>query len=197
MIHSNDRSGYFGASDTKHVVASNRQTATWKRWWDVKLGKMENENYETKYTRAGNKYEHPILQSINEDMYLDGQIIHEKYKIRVNYDGFHKGTIYEVKTHKLENDFEITNAYWQQCQVEMFVYQEMNQSWFLPPFKKLYLVSYGLMPDEYDAPWDKVQVDANRVVFHPVAYDKAWIKGEYLPKVKELARALKKGKFPG
>ena len=197
MIQTLDRSGYFGASDCKYVMANNHDTASWKRWWDVKLGNMEADQFRTKEIEAGNKYEHPILLAINEDMFMDGQIIHDKYSIRVNYDGFFNGTIYEIKTHHAENEFEISTAYWQQCQVEMFVYKEKYKQWFLPPFESLYLVSYGLNPDEYDVPWDRVEVDPNRMKYHPVKFDKAWIKGEYLPKVRELARALKKGKFPG
>lgn len=197
MIKTLDRAGYFGASDVKNVMAANRSTATWKKWWEVKMGTREPDIISTKEIEAGNKYEHPILRSIHEDMRLDGQIIYDKYKIRVNYDGWHNGTIYEVKTHHAEKEFEVSNAYWQQCQVEMFVYQEMYKQWFLPPFEQLYLVSYGLNPDDYDVPWDKIEIDPNRIVYHPVKPDKAWIKGEYLPKVKELARALKKGKYPG
>jgi hypothetical protein len=39
-------------------------------------------------------------------------------------------------------------------------------------------------------------VDPERIILHPVKYDKAWIKGNYLPRLKELARALKKRKSP-
>lgn len=198
MIHNQDRSGYFGASDTKYVMAKNRTTKSWiERFWEVKLGNLPANQISTKEIEAGNKYEHPILQAINEKMFMDAQIIHEKYLLRVNYDGLLDGTIYEVKTHHDEDDFEISTAYWQQCQVEMFVYQEKHEQWFLPPFKQLYLVSYGLNRDEYDVPWGKVEIDPNRINYHTVKFDKAWIKGEYLPKVRELARALKKGKFPG
>lgn len=197
MIQNMDRSGYFGASDTKYVMSKNRNTKTWKTWWDVKLGKVEGDTFSSVYTDAGNKYEHPILRAINEDMMLDGQIIHDKYLLRVNYDGFHNGTIYEIKTHKIDKPFEITTAYWQQCQIEMFVYKEKSKEWFLPPFESLKLVSYGLHEDEYGLDWSDVEVDPDRIVYHPVAYDKAWVKGEYIPKIRELARALKKGKFPG
>ena len=186
--------GIFGASDTKYVTAKNRNTKSWKQWWSIKLGDIPADKLRTPEIDAGNKYEGPILLSINEDMILDGQIIHEKYPIRVNYDGYLNGVIYEVKTHHAEKEFEISTAYWQQCQVEMYVYKEMHTSWFLPPFEKLYLVSYGLNPDEYTS---DVNIDPNRVKYHPVEFDKGWIKGTYLPKVRELARALKKGKFPG
>lgn len=197
MIHNLDRSYYFGASDCKYVMAKNRDTASWKRWWSTKLGESEPVQLHSKEIEAGNKYEKPILLAINENMFLDGQIVMEDLRIRVNYDGWCDSVIYEIKTHHAEKEFEITNDYWMQCQLEMFVYKEKYKQWFLPPFRSLYLVSYGLNPDEYDVPWDKVEIDPNRLKYHPVKPDKAWIKGEYLPKVRELARALKKGKFPG
>ena len=197
MIKNLDRSGYFGASDTRYVMARNRDTKSWKQWWDVKLGEVEADQISSKEIEAGNKYEHPILTAINEDMILDGQIIHKKYPIRVNYDGYLDGVIYEVKTHHAEKEFEVSTAYWQQAQVEMYVYKEMYEAWFLPPFKQLYIVSYGLYKDEYDVGWNGVEVDPNRARLNLVEYDKSWVKGEYLPKIKELSRALKKGKFPG
>lgn len=197
MIHDMDRSGYFGASDTKHIMANNRNTVTWKKFWDTKLGRVNADQIHSREIEAGNKYETPILLSINENMVLDGQIIYEKCRIRVNYDGWYDGTIYEVKTHHSEKPFEISAAYWQQCQVEMFIYQKMHKEWFLPPFKELYLVSYGLNPDEYDVPAEDIRIDTNRIIYHPVKPDKGWAKGEYMPRIRELSRALKKGKFPG
>ncbi len=194
MIKSTDRSGYFGASDCKFVMAKNRNTKSWKQWWSVKLGDMEPVQLGGQFIEAGNKYEHPILESIADDMVMDGQIIYEKYLIRVNYDGYRDGIIYEIKTHSNDKEFDLNKSYWMQCQVEMFVYQTMYEKWFLPPFKQLYLVSYGLNPDEYGVNYDKVEIDANRLRYHPVEYDKSWIKTEYLPAVKELSRALKKGK---
>ena len=119
MIDNFDRSGYFGASDTSMVIADNRQTKTWRQWWLVKLGEMESTFSGSIYTEAGNKYEHRILKAISEEITLDRQIIIEKLKLRVNYDGDLDGTIYEVKTHKAEKDFEISKQYWRQAQVEM------------------------------------------------------------------------------
>lgn len=197
MIHEYDRSGWFGGSDCRYVMAKNRNTQTWKRWWDMKLGHIEGNMIDNIYTRAGNLYEHPILYSIHPDMTVDGQILMEKYRLRVNYDGWHDGVIYEVKTHKSEKPFEISTAYWQQCQVEMFVYRSMSEQWFLPPLKELYLVSYALAPDEYYVEDGEVEIDENRIIFHKVKYEKSFIKGEYLPQVRELAKAMKKGKFPG
>ena len=196
MIQDHDRSGWFGASDTKFIMADNRNTKTWKSWWSVKSGLMEPEFTGSIYTRAGNMFEHHILRAIDPDMTLDGQIIMEKYLLRVNYDGYRDGKIVEIKTHKNEKEFSMIPAYWQQCQVEMYVYQQMSKKWFLPDFEGLYLVSYALRPDEYYLDEDEIEVDPDRIILHPVEYDKAFIKGEYLPRLKELARALKKGKYP-
>lgn len=195
MIDNFDRSGYFGASDTSMVIADNRQTKTWRQWWLVKLGEMESTFSGSIYTEAGNKYEHRILKAISEEITLDRQIIIEKLKLRVNYDGDLDGTIYEVKTHKAEKDFEISKQYWRQAQVEMYAYKTMEKELELPPFKKLYIVSYPLYPDEYYTHREDISIDMKRVKFNPVKYDKQFVKGEYLPKLKECARALKKGKI--
>lgn len=195
MIDNFDRSGYFGASDTSMVIADNRQTKTWRQWWLVKLGEMESTFSGSIYTEAGNKYEHKILKAISEEITLDRQIIIEKLKLRVNYDGDLDGTIYEIKTHKAEKDFEVTKQYWRQAQVEMYAYKTMEKELELPPFKKLYIVSYPLFPDEYYINREDIQVDMKRVKFTPIKYDKQFVKGEYLPKLKECARALKKGKI--
>ena len=197
MIHDQDRSGWFGASDTKFIMSENRSTNTWKRWWSQKLGKEESNFKGNIYTEAGNKFEHPILLTINPNMRLDGQIVMDKYLLRVNFDGYINSTIYEVKTHKDSKPFELIPAYWQQAQVEAYVYQQMHEKWFLPPFKDLYVASYALRPDEYYLESDEVEVDPSRIILHQVKYDRAWIKGEYLPRLKELSRALKKKKYPG
>ena len=204
MIGDKDRSGWFGASDTKFVMAKNRRTKTWMNWWDIKVGKTESSFQGNIYTRAGDRFEHHILQAINPNMRMDGQIVMEKYLLRVNFDGYCDSIIYEVKTHKSNEEFEEPTkeskgkylAYWQQCQVEMYIYQEMHKKWFLPEFQGLYLASYALYPDEYYLNEDEVEVDPDRIILHPIVYDKVWIKGEYLPKLRELARALKRKKNP-
>ena len=188
MIHDMDRSGYFGASDTRHVITKNRDTKTWKMWWDVKCGAPSNFGG-NKYTEAGNLYEHPILRSVSEKMNLDRQLIYEKYLLRVNYDGDMDGTIYEVKTHKASKRFEVSKQYWMQAQVEMYCYKLMQKELELPEFNRLWIVSYGLHPDEYG---QRAPIDGNRIGFHPVEYDKSWIKGEYLPNLKELSRKLRR-----
>lgn len=193
MIANQDRSGWFGASDTDKVLNTNYSTKTFKLWWAVKLGEQESDFKGSMYTDAGNKYEHPILLTINEKMNLDRQIKIEKHLLRVNYDGDFNGTLYEVKTHKDLKPYEISTSHWRQTQVEMYAYKTMAEKLDLPPFKKLYIVSYALRVDEYNT--NEVEIDFNRIVWHEVKYDKHFIKEEYLPKLKEKARALKKGKF--
>lgn len=195
MIADTDRSGWFGASDTGMVLAKNRRTKSWKQWWAVKLGEQEPDFHGSIYTEAGNKYEHPLLLSINENMELDRQVKDKSLLLRVNYDGDFNGTVYEAKTHKQEKAFEVTKAYWRQAQVEMYAYQKMQEALGLPPFRRLYIVSYALFPDEYFGDGE-AEIDFPRVKFHEIKYDKHFIKDEYLPALKELARALKKGKFP-
>ena len=196
MIQNLDRKGFFGASDTRFVMADNHNTKTWKQWWQVKMGEVESQFGGNIYTRAGNMFEHDILLAVDPNMVLDGQIIHHRYLLRVNYDGWKNGMIYECKTHRADKPYTISDEHWQQVQVEMFCYQEKHKQWFLPPFEGLKIVSYALYPDEYYLEPDEIEIDENRILLHTVVYDKAWVKGEYLPRLKELARALKKGKFP-
>ena len=194
MISNNDRSGYFGASDTSMVVASSRTTKSFKQWWAVKMGDMESDFKGSWATDAGNRYEHPILDSISEKIMKDRQIIIEPLKLRVNYDGDLRGTIYEVKTYRSDKVFAVSKAYWRQAQVEMYAYKEMQEELKLPPFKKLYIVSYPLYPDEYNA--QEITIDPSRLRFEPINYDKTFIKEQFLPEIKHLARCLKKRKMP-
>lgn len=188
MIHDQDRSGYFGASDTHHVMAENRDTKTWIDWWYEKLGAKSTFSG-NKYTRAGTRYEHPILEAIDDGITMDGQLIIEDLKVRVNYDGWKDGVIYEVKTYDPKKDFRITDKYWMQVQVEMYVYKELAESWFLPPFKKLYICSYPLTEADREAAEPKV--DSGKIDYQEVAYDEKFI-SKYKRRVKRLARKLRK-----
>lgn len=201
MIHSQDRSGYFGASDTAKVLSKNRSSMTWQNWWNVKLGIEESDFKGNIFTEAGNKYEHSILTAISKEVNFDRQVILEDLKLRVNYDGDLDGTIYEIKTHRADKNFEITNAIYGQCQVQMYTWQEAVKKELLdqdgnalPELKKLYVVSYPLMPDEYSRDVENIEIELSRLKFKEVKYDKHFIKADYLPNLKELARALKKGK---
>lgn len=195
MITNLDRSGWFGASDTHRIMNPNHTTNTWINWWDVKLGKVDSDTGRNIYTITGTVYEHPIIESIDEGIICDGQILIEDLLLRVNYDGWKDGTIYEVKTHSAKKDFKVTKEYWEQCQVEMYVYQEMQEKWFLPDFKKLYIVSYALVDSDYESARAGYadEIDLSRRNMEEIRYDKDWIKGKYLPTLKPLTRSLRKG----
>lgn len=183
MITNKDRSLWFGASDARFITAKNRTSKSWQNWWDVKLGLREMELH-SREIDAGNAWEHKILKEVREDMRLDYQIVIEKYRLRVNLDGDHDGTIYEAKTHSSMKDFKVVSPYWKQAQVQMFAFKT----------KKLYIVAYGLIDSEYSN--YHTAVDPKRITFHKVEYDKQWINSVFLPNLKELCRALRKGRFP-
>lgn len=213
MIHSTDRSGYFGASDTSTMMYKNRSTKKWKNFWDEKLGGAPT-FYGNEFTRAGNLWEHSILSAIDKGINFDRQIIlnSPRMLLRVNYDGNDDHNIFEIKTHKDDKEFAVTDAYWMQVQVQMFAWNYAHEhgrtdTEFVPVEKleSLTIVSYALKPNEiYDVGWideqdafaGRLPVEESRLVYHPIKYDKSWIKGEYLPVLKELTKALRKGKYP-
>ncbi len=183
MRHNPDRSGWFGASDTNFVVTKNRDTKSFYYWWLEKLDLHKNE-FTSKAMAAGTAWEHKILDAVDPTIRKDHQIVIEKYRLRVNYDGDKNGTIYEVKTHSQDKEFKVTTRYWRQAQVEMYAMKTTN----------LYIVAYGLIPEEYDNYF--LPVDDKRIKFYRVEYDKQWIQNKYLPNLKDLCRALRKGRFP-
>lgn len=211
MIGNQSRAGYIGASDCKRVMAKNRASQSWKEWWLVKIGEMESTFYGNEFTRAGNAWEHSILTAINPGINFDRTIIldNKRMLLRVNYDGNTDNDIYEIKTHKNDHDFELTNEYWMQAQVQMFCWKyahehKLPDTDFMPVEKlnSLTVVSYALRPDEVYRDFDddecyagKLPVDQDRLEFHPVKYDKAWIKEDYLPRLKELSKYLRKGQI--
>ena len=178
MIHSKDRSGWIGASDTAMVMA-NWSTPTWQKWWATKLGVATN-NATTTAMLAGSYYEHPILDALGVEM-RDRQIKIRRLRLRVNLDGENE-IIHEVKTHGKEI-FKVTRAYWMQAQVEMFAAK-----------KQLVINAYRLTEEEYRNFF--LPIDKERLSEHPIEYDEAWIKEKYLPRLRILAKCLKKGVFP-
>lgn len=193
MITNHDRSGWFGASDSKFVMAKRRDTKSWLEWWNEKLGHSQRDVH-TEAMAAGTAWEHKILDAVNPAIRKDHQIVIEKYRLRVNYDGDLDGTIYEVKTHNFlkepsfidreTGEVNTKHPVWKQCQVEMYAMKT----------KKLYIVAYGLIAEEYKD--YSLPVDDKRIDFHRVEYDKQWTHNEYLPRLKELCRALRKGRIP-
>lgn len=181
MIQSQDRSGYIGASDTS-IVVGNWTTKTFENWWLTKLGFNQN-SFSTEATKAGNNYEHKILQSLNiPNLEMDKQIIINR--LRVNLDGNTQDCIYEVKTHNIDKEFKVSKQYWRQAQVEMYAFNTRN----------LYIVSYALVESDYKNYFNEINID--RVKFHKIDYDENFINNEYLPKLQILSRCLEKGVFP-
>lgn len=181
MIQSQDRSNYIGASDTSFVVG-NWKTKTFENWWLEKLGLNKN-ILSTEAMQAGNNYEHKILEALEIDgMQMDNQIIIDK--LRVNLDGNTDTCIYEVKTHKIDKEFKVSKQYWRQAQVEMYASNIHN----------LYIVAYGLVENDYKNYFNKI--DKNRIQMIKIDYDEDFINNEYIPRLKILTKAIKKGVFP-
>lgn len=182
MIASQDRSGYFGASDVSYIVG-NWKTATFEKWWMQKLG-INRDRFDNMYTLAGTHYEHRILESLGIPMELDKQIILEDLKLRVNLDGNDTDTIYECKTYKFDKGFKMPKKYKDQVQVQMFA----------SGLRRAKLIAYGLKEDDYDNYFNPI--DPERRNEFVIEYDERWINEVFLPKLKNLAQYLKEGRFP-
>lgn len=164
------------------MVVGNWKTKTFEKWWLEKLGLNKN-NLSTEAMKAGNNYEHKILESLKiEGLEMDKQIIIDR--LRVNLDGNTNTCIYEVKTHKQEKEFKVSKQYWRQAQVEMYASKIHN----------LYIVAYALQESDYSNYFN--EIDNSRIEKIKVDYDEQFIQEEYLPKLKILSECLEKGVFP-
>lgn len=181
MIQDNDRSGYFGASDTPYIIG-NTETKSFERWWLEKCGILRN-TFTNDAMSAGTHYEHRILEYIGVDSF-DKQIIIEDLKLRVNLDGDKGEKIYEVKTYRHSSGFKLPKKYINQVNVQMFAFK----------WKVADIVAYGL--SEYDYRNYFNPIDTERLSFHPVEYDEAWINNIYLPRLEYYAECLRKGVMP-
>ena len=181
MIQSQDRSNYIGASDTS-IVVGNWKTKTFEKWWLEKLGLNRN-GISTEAMKAGNNYEHKILESLEiENLEMDKQIIIDR--LRVNLDGNTDTCIYEVKTHNIDKEFKVSKQYWRQAQVEMYASKIHN----------LYIVAYALQESDYKNYFN--EIDKDRIQQIKVDYDEEFIENEYLPKLQILEKCLKEGVYP-
>lgn len=184
MISSQDRSYYFGCSDTSMVVG-NWTTKSFEKWWLEKLG-IYRSTYTNDVLLAGTYYEHKILDKISElkgiEIEKDKQIIHDR--LRANLDGNTEDHIYEVKTYNIQKDFKVSKQYWRQAQVEMYASDIHNLS----------IVSYALKPEDYNNYFN--EIDESRINYHDVEYDENFINQEYKPKLLFLSYCLENGKFP-
>lgn len=164
------------------MVVGNWSTKTFENWWLEKIGISKN-SFSTEATKAGNNYEHKILEALEkEDLEMDKQIIIDR--LRVNLDGNTESCIYEVKTHKLEKEFKVSKQYWRQAQVEMYASQ----------IHKLFIVAYALEEKDYNNYFNKIKQDRLKLI--PIEYDNEFIQKEYIPKLDILTKCLKEGVFP-
>ena len=183
MLKNQDRSGYWGASETSKIVG-NWNTKTFMDLYLIKLGIAEN-SFKNTYLIAGNAYERRIAQSLGLTMKFDRCIKIPKLKLRVNLDAETKDCIYEIKTHKAtEKNWQLPLGYWQQCQVQMFATGK----------HKCKLVAYPMTDENYDNFF--LDIDKEKVEIFDIEYDEKWIKNEYLPRLVYLAECLKKRKTP-
>lgn len=185
MIADQDRSGYFGASDTATIMG-NWKTKTFASWWMQKLG-LNNERYTTVAMNAGTYFEHAILDAIGAQR-KDHQILLPDLRLRVNLDGDDHGHIYEVKTHRADKVFKVSKAYWQQVQVQAFA--KLSEE-LVPP--AIEIISYGLAEEDYRNFFNDIV--PGRIRRHPVTYDPAFIQ-QYLRRLEYLAKCLEEGRWP-
>lgn len=213
MIRDYDRKYWLGCSDTRYVMAKNRSTKTWNRWWNIKIGADDSMFGGNIYTRIGTLYEHPILKAIDENMNMDRQLKVPKYNLRANLDGDLDGVIYEVKTHREDTHLDIKRGsiYYNQAQVEIFAWKEYLKDsnkycdWHtrdhIPEFKDLYIVEYPLKVDEYnkmelyESGAVPIEIDHDRIKLHRIKYDRGFI-SEYKQRAKELAKKIREGGAP-
>lgn len=179
MIHNHDRSGWFGASDT-HTIMGNWETASFMRWWMVKLG-MTERSITTPAMQAGTAYEGRILDALGIRT-RDRQIRFRALRLRVNLDGENLQTVTEIKTFR-KAPFRVSPAYWEQCQVEM-----------LATGKQCRIAAYQITEAEYENYF--LPVDPERITLYPIAFDISWVLEEYLPHLLYLAHCLRRRDTP-
>ena len=183
MISTQDRSGWFGASDTDFIVG-NWHTTSFENWWLTKIG-ISKSNFQNQYTLAGTHKEHQILNSLQIPLLeLDKQIILPDLKLRVNLDGNTSECIYECKTHSADKPFKVPMKYKRQVWVQMYAVE----------IRRAQIVAYGLTEDDYKNFF--LPIDNDRLALIDIPYNEKFINEEYLPKIKYLARCLEQGIFP-
>lgn len=182
MIADQNREGWIGASDTSFVVG-NWNTKTWGNWWMQKLG-INTDRFDNRYTLAGTHWEHRILDSLGVPMEQDRQILLPDLCLRVNLDGNTDTMIYECKTYQWAKGFRCPKKYKEQVQVQMYATGIYSAE----------IVAYGLTEADYDNYFRDIEAERRQEI--PIPYDKEWIEQTYLPKLKILAEALRKGAMP-
>ena len=185
MISDQDRSGFFGASDTATIMG-NWKTKNFSNWWSQKLG-INTSHFTNVAMNAGTYFEGSVLDYIGAPR-RDHQIIIPELLLRVNLDGDGPRQIYEVKTHSAAKEFKVTKAYWQQVQSQMYV-KSVEEG--CTPLAQI--VSYGLLDEDYKNFFRKI--DPERVKRHYIEYDGVFI-AEYLKRLEYLSGCLREGRWP-
>lgn len=180
MIRDHDRSGWFGASDVRHIIGPWR-SKSFDRWWAVKLGLIRDE-FHTDAMCAGTAYEHPILEAVGAEE-MDKQILLPELRLRVNLDGNNGSHILEVKTHG-KPDFRPPKAYLQQVNVQMLA---MGRD------ATAEIVAYRLEPEDYKNFFRPV--DPGRITRWPVARDEIFLR-KFLWRLRYLRDCLVGGRWP-
>ena len=179
MIKNHDRSGWIGASDTEMVIGR-WDTESFRQWWAVKLGYTTN-NFTNKAMLCGTHYEHNILRALGVRK-MDRQIKIRKLRLRVNLDGETRNTIIEVKTAK---NPPVTPP-------EKYVHQVWVQEFAAG--KSAEIATYRVTEEEYDNYF--LLIDPERLTLTPIPYNAEWINTVYLPRLRYLAKCMKKKIFP-
>lgn len=185
MIADQDRSGWFGASDTAHIMGR-WNTKTFEKWWSQKLG-LNRDHFTNEAMAAGTNYEHAILDAIGAAE-KDRQIFYRPYLLRINLDGNTGSRIHEVKTHRADKRYKPPAAHIRQVQVQMFAAKA--NGWENVTAE---IVAYGLLPEEYDNFF--MEVDARRIQRFEIEYDPRFI-NRYLQRVRYLGYCLREGVWP-
>lgn len=186
MISNTDRKWWFGASDSLKIITPNHNTKTWQSWWRVKCGIEDPSFTGTRYTAAGTRFEHPILECFDKKINKDRQLIIEDLRLRVNYDGDLDGNIFEVKTHGAGKTFEITPYIEAQVQTQMYVWKQCRDD-----FSGLYILSYAMTEEDYNNMEPTADdIDFDRIKVTKVKYRRANVK-HFLNCLEPLAEELK------
>lgn len=180
MIASQDRSGWFGASDVDFIVG-NRKTETWKKWWLEKLGLRHN-SISNVAINAGKYKEHQILEYIGAKE-MDKQVLVPELLLRINLDGNTDKKIHEVKTFAWVEGWKPPKKYIRQTNLQMFGYNTTDAE----------IVAYGLLPEDYENFF--LPIDPNRLLKFRVEYDSPFIENARANLI-ELSECLKKGVMP-
>lgn len=181
MIASQDRSGWFGASDVGYIVG-NWETKSFEKWWQIKNA-LDSSDFKNEAMLAGTYYEHKILEFIGSPE-MDKQILIFELRLRVNLDGNSDDTIYEVKTYRNDKGFKVPLKYKRQVWVQLYA----------SDLKKAYIVAYGLNEQDYKNFYN--DIDGERLSRYEIEPNEDFINNDFLPKIKYLAHCLNNGLFP-